>query len=435
MGMGFHQAAIRFGYGPRLGETPPADVFAWLDAQTHGPGPSLPPPDGRDIPFTVADGFLAWRADERNPPQPGQVWAVMQVFRAEQAAWMRHLAASPEPFRDRMTSFWLNHFSVASRGGFGVSSVMGPFLREAIRPHVAGRFANMLEAVAHMPAMLFYLDQVGSVGPNSAVGRRSGRGLNENLAREILELHSVSPAGGYSQADVTNFARLMTGWGVERQSPPFGTVFRAGQHEPGAKMLLGQEFPEGPAAFAAALRFLGNHPATYRHLALRLVRHFVADDPPPHCVARLEAVLRDSEGDLGAVSRALIRLPEAWAPPLSKFRSPKDYVVALQRAAGGQDGAHMRDAVGSLGQPLWNPPQPNGWPDELAAWCTPEPLMQRLDYAHETAGRFARLDPMLVLETALGPLARAETLEAARRAGSQRDALSLIFASPEMQRR
>lgn len=432
---GFHHAAIRFGYGPRLGEVPPGDVLAWLDAQTRGPGAELPPPDGRDAPFTLADGFLAWREHDANPPPPGQLSPVRLIFQAEQRSWLNHLLTSAEPFRDRLTSFWLNHFTVAARGGFGVTGVMGPFLREAVRAHVGGRFVDMLQVVFHMPAMLYYLDQVASIGPNSSAGRRMGRGLNENLARECLELHSVSPAAGYDQNDVTELARLMTGWSVERQRPPFGTRFRPTLHEPGPKTLLGQSFAEGPAAFGAALRFLGEHPATYCHLAQRLVRHFVADTPPPQAVARIEAVLHETGGNLGAAARALLRLPEAWEPPLSKFRPPQDYVLALHRAVGGTDPGLVQAGINQLGQPLWDPPQPNGWEDVLEAWCTPEPLMQRLDYAHETAGRFARLDPMLVLETGLGPLARAETLEAARRAGSPRDALSLILACPEMQRR
>ncbi|MBX9750280.1 MAG: DUF1800 family protein [Roseococcus sp.] len=433
MEQGYHHAAMRFGYGPRLGEAPPPDVLAWLDAQTRGPGSALPLPEGRDLPYTLADGLVAWRAHEANPPQPGQISPVAHIFQAEQRSWLSHLLNSAEPFRDRLTSFWVNHFTVAARGGFGVSGMMGPFLREAVRPRLSGRFVDLLLAVAHMPPLLYYLDQVGSIGPNSPAGRRTGRGLNENLAREILELHTLSPLAGYGQSDVTELARLMTGWSVERHSPPFSTIFRPNYHEPGAKSLLGQSFAEGPAAFAAALRFLGEHPATYRHLALRLTRHFVADDPPPGCVAAIEAVLRETGGDLGAASRALVRLPEAWAPPLTKFRSPHDYVLALHRAVGGSDPGLVQGGMNLLGQPLWDAPQPNGWADRLEAWCTPEPMMQRLDYAHETAGRFARLDPMQVLETALGPLARAETLDAARRAGSQRDAISLIFASPEMQ--
>ncbi|MBU8539509.1 DUF1800 domain-containing protein [Falsiroseomonas tokyonensis] len=428
-------AAVRFGTGPRPDAPLPDDPVAWLDQQTRGPGPALAPPEGRDAPASLEEGYTAWIAHDASPPPPGQASVPTQLFRAEQQAWMRHLLTSTAPFHDRLTNFWLNHFTVAERGGFGVTTGFPGFLREVIRPHVMGRFVDMLLAASKSPAMLYYLDQVASVGPNSNFGRRSGRGLNENLAREILELHTVSPAGGYTQADVTEFARIMTGWGVERMRPPFATVFRPGNHEPGEKTLLGKRYAEGPEAYEAALRDLAAHPATHRFLATRLVRHFVADAPKPETVARIESVLRDTQGDLGEAARALVRLPEAWGPPLTKLRAPLDYVVALHRAAGGTDPAPVLGALNALGQPLWNAPQPNGWPDTASGWAAPEPMMQRLDIAHETAGRFARLDPRQVLETAIGPLAREETRTALRRAGSARDAITLVFASPEMQRR
>ncbi|NKC34295.1 DUF1800 domain-containing protein [Falsiroseomonas selenitidurans] len=430
-----HIAAIRFGTGPRPDQAPPADPIAWLDAQTRGPAPALPLPPGRDAPFSLMEGYAAWVAHDASPPPPGQQSPVTQILRAEQAAWLRHLLASATPFHDRLTQFWLNHFTVAERGGFGVSTGLGPLLRDAIRPHVTGRFVDMLLAVSLHPAMLYYLDQTASVGPQSPFGRRSGRGLNENLAREILELHTLSPAGGYGQADVTEFARIMTGWGVERLRPPFGTLFRPGSHEPGEKTLLGRRFPGGPQDYEAALRLLADHPATHRFLATRLVRHFVADAPPAAAVTAIATVLAETGGDLGAAARALVRLPQAWDPPLSKLRAPQDYVLALHRAAGGTEPGPVQGAMAALGQPLWNAPQPNGWADTAAAWVAPEPMMQRLDIAYETAGRYSRRPPLEVLQTALGPMARDETVAAVRRAGSARDAIALVFSSPEMQRR
>lgn len=428
-------AAVRFGTGPRAPHSLPDDPVAWLDQQTRDAPAPLPPPDGRDAPASLEEGYSAWIAHDATPPPAGQTSVPTQLFRAEQQAWVRHLLTSDVPFHDRLTNFWLNHFTVAERGGFGMTTGFPHFLRQAIRPHVTGRFVDMLVAASKAPAMLYYLDQVASVGPNSNFGKRSGRGLNENLAREILELHSVSPAAGYTQADVTEFARIMTGWGVERLRPPFDLVFRPGNHEPGPKTLLGKSYAEGPEAYEAALRDLAAHPATHRFLADRLVRHFVADAPPPAAVARIEGVLRDTQGDLGAASRALVRLPQAWGPPLTKLRAPLDYVVAMHRAAGATDPGPVLGALSALGQPLWNAPQPNGWPDTAAGWAAPEPMMQRLDIAYETAGRHARLEPRQVLETALGPLAREETRSALSRAGSARDAITLVFASPEMQRR
>ncbi|EFH11329.1 DUF1800 domain-containing protein [Teichococcus cervicalis] len=434
-----HQAAIRFGLGPRPDQPLPDDPIAWLDAQLDAPDRPPPPPQGMERPPEIADGYRIWRElDAAGQPGPGQRNPIEENFQAEARAALAWRIDTDAPYRERLVEFWANHFTVSKRAGYPVSTVLGPYLRQAIRPHVTGRFAEMLLAVERHPAMLGYLDQNASVGPNSAWGRRSGRGLNENLAREILELHTLSPAAGYSQQDVTEFARLLTGWGYERNREPFGTLFRAANHEPGEKRLLGRAWPEGPEASEAALRFLADHPATHRHLALKLVRHFVADDPPAEAVARIESVLRDTDGDLKAVARALPRLDSAWAAPLSKLRAPQDYVTAAFRACGASGDAMARPAYGAgftLNQPWCSAPQPNGWPDTAAAWLGPEPVMQRLDWAFDTAGRFARLDPMAVLETALGPLAGEETRQAVRRAGSPREGLALLFASAEFQRR
>jgi uncharacterized protein (DUF1800 family) len=286
--------------------------------------------------------------------------------------------------------------------------------------------------------MLVYLDNAGSIGPNSPAGLRRGRGLNENLAREILELHTVSPAAGYTQADVTAFARILTGWSIEGQREPLGFVFRPPAHEPGEKVLMGRQFPEGEEGGVAALRFLAHHPATHRHLATKLVRHFVADDPPREAVGKVYAALRDTGGNLGAAARALVRLPEAWEPPLGKIRSPLDYVLAVLRALEAPPEAAAEIAwrdLGGLGQPLWSAPAPIGWGDRAADWAVPEAMLRRIDWAHGMAGRGGRTDARALAEATLGPLARAETLREAARAGSARDALTLVLAGPEFQRR
>ncbi|WP_135468343.1 DUF1800 domain-containing protein [Crenalkalicoccus roseus] len=429
-----HVAAIRFGLGPRPGEVPPADPLAWLEAQL---GPEAPLPPGP----SAADGLRARQADEEDraanggmPPGRGRVPA---LAREEALAWARRRLATPQPFRERLVDFWMNHFTISRRGPL-VNAVAGAYEREAIRPHVTGRFADMLLAVARHPAMLLYLDNAGSVGPASPAGRRGGRGLNENLAREILELHTLSPAGGYTQADVQALARLLTGWSVALRAEPFGFVFRAAAHEPGEKRLLGRVFGPGEAEGEAALRFLATHPATFRHLATRLVRHFVADTPPEAAVRAVEGRLRDTGGDLGEAARALIRLPGAWEPPLTKLRAPVDHVLAACRALGlPEERAEAVPAgLAALGQPLWRAPQPNGWPDTAAEWAAPEALMRRVDWAYTLAGRFgAGADPAAVAELALGPLIRPGTLAAMARAGAVRDALTLLLASPEFMAR
>lgn len=434
-------ALVRFGRGLRLGEAAPADPEAWLDRQIATPGPE---PSG----ISTAEALriradVAREARERTsrpdpspgmPGRPATPSPLGELNIAENRAWAERRLTGPDPFRDRLVDFWVNHFTISRRSG-QAGVLAGPFEREAIRPHVTGRFADMLVAATRHPGMLIYLDNRLSVGPNSEAGRRSRRGLNENLAREVLELHTLSPAGGYTQADVQDLARILTGWSVALEEPPFEFVWRPQTHEPGPKTLLGRSFPDGPDSQEAALRFLGTHPETYRHLAAKLARHFVADDPPPAATRRLEEVLRLTEGDLGAVARALVALPEAWANPLGKFRAPMDYVLAATRAAGITAAPLVLGGMAATGQPLWNAPQPNGWSDRAVDWASPEALMRRADWSYTLAGRLERVELGAIVEAALGPLARAETVRAMRGAGSVRDALTLLFASPEFMHR
>ncbi|HEV7263649.1 MAG TPA: DUF1800 domain-containing protein [Falsiroseomonas sp.] len=447
-----HIAPIRFGLGLRLGEAPPADPEAWLAAQLAGPG--TPPSGGASTADAIRarTAAIAMRRQrdraqaaqpgggmEAAPPagmaaaQPGR-GPLAELLRSEVQLWAARRLESPEPFRDRLVDFWSNHFTVSRRSG-AVGALPGPLEREAIRPHVTGRFADMLVAVTRHPAMLVYLDNHVSLGPNSEIGRRTRRGLNENLAREVLELHTLSPAGGYTQGDVQQLARILTGWMVAMEREPFGFIWRQAAHEPGPKSLLGRRFADGPDSQEAALRFLANHPATHRHLAVKLARHFVADDPPPAAIRTLEEVLRRTDGDLGAVAKALITLPAAWEPPLGKFRSPQDFVLAATRAAGVERPDFVVPALAALGQTVWSAPQPNGWPDKAGDWAGPEAMMRRVDWAYTFCGRLGRADPGAVTEAALGPFARAETVSAMRGAGSVRDALTLLFASPEFMRR
>lgn len=436
-GQGF---AIRFGLGLRLGEAAPRDPVAWAEAQLGAVDVAPVPAGFAQAPGTV-EGFAAFRADRAaqaaGEARPGNAAA---LFRAEALAQAERLLLTEAPFRERLVQFWANHFTCSRRAGM-VGPLMGAYLREAIRPHVTGRFVDMLLAVARHPAMLVYLDNAASVGPGSQAGRRGGRGLNENLAREILELHSVAPAAGYGQADVTEFARVLTGWSVGRAGqagePEGRFLFRARAHEPGVKTVMGQVLPEGEAGGEQMLRWLGGHAATFRHVALKLARHFVADAPPAAVVAGLAGVLQRTGGDLGAVARALVRLPEAWVP-LAKVRAPADWVVAALRAlgAGAEAAPRVLAGMARLGQPMWAAPGPNGWADVAAEWAAPEALMRRVDMAWAMAGAAAgRVALPAVVAAGLGELAGAATAQAVARAGSQREALTLLLASPEFQRR
>ena len=351
--------------------------------------------------------------------------------------WTAHCLASEAPFQDRLTNFWLNHFTISRRVA-NAGIFIGPYLRDVVRANLFGRFSDLVVGTARHPGMILYLSNRSSTGPNSPVGRRnSQRGLNENLAREIMELHTLSPASGYTQADVTEFARILTGWGIDRQPDSVGFQFRDQLHEPGSKTLMGRQFEEGEAGGVAALRFLADHPATHRHIATKLVRHFVHDEPPKAAVDQLYAVLRDTGGDLGATCRALVRLPQAWAPPLTKVRNPQDYVLAVGRAleAPPELAERMNQSMAQLGQPLWNAPQPVGWADLDEEWAVPEALLHRIEWAHALAGRGSRLNASDLAAAVLGPLAGADTLREAARAGSPQDALTLLLVSPEFQRR
>jgi len=448
-----HIAPIRFGHGLRLGEAPPADPLAWLDRQlaaadrprggatsaevVQARAETIAQRQARDRAGAAAmQGGAAPAMDAAEPEAAGRT-PLGVLTRAELFRWAQQRLGSSTPFRDRLADFWMNHFTVSRRNG-PIGALPGTLEREAIRPHMTGTFAGMLVAVTRHPAMLIYLDNHVSVGPNSQVarsGRRARAGLNENLAREVLELHTLSPAGGFGQADVQELAKILTGWSVAATEAPYTFTWRPMSHEPGDKTLLGRRFAEGPDSQEAALRMLGTHPATYRHLAVKLARHFVADEPPASAVRALEETLRRTDGDLAAATRALIRLPEAWDPPLGKFRTPMDFVLAAGRAVGLDRPELLLGGLTALGQPLWSAPQPNGWPDRAGEWMGPEALMRRADWAYTFAGALGRVDLAEVTRTALGPLARAETVVALRVAGSVRDALTLLLTSTEFQHR
>jgi uncharacterized protein (DUF1800 family) len=441
-------ALNRFGLGRRQGESLPADPRDWLRAQLDAPDKlaAQPFPDTEDALGVVQEQVRTLKARkamaELTPPssQPAPDMAaplhlVAQALKQDTHALLANALTTQMPFRERLVWFWANHFTISARG-LVPTACAGAYVREAIRPNVTGRFSDMLLAVMHHPAMLAYLDQAQSAGPDSRVGEKQHKGLNENLARECLELHTVSPASGYTQQDVTNFAKILTGWSIEMNQEPRGFKFRAFMHEPGEIEVMGRIWPGGEAGGVELLSWLGTHPETYRHLSEKLVRHFVADDQPPRDVRRIETVLRDTQGDLHAASLALIELQGAWVPN-TKLRAPQDYVVACLRALG-TDPEHVPNLgslVAGLGQGFFQAPFPIGWPDRAADWAGPEAMLQRVDFAYAFAGRAAALDPEQVAEASLGPLLHADTREKMHGAGSRREAMTLLLASPEFMRR
>ncbi|MCW2318599.1 uncharacterized protein (DUF1800 family) [Rhodoblastus acidophilus] len=371
------------------------------------------------------------------PPSPEQV-----AYRAEAAARFQRAVLARVGLVERLVAFWSNHFCVSVAKSNLVRIDAGAFEREAIRPHVLGRFADMALAVESHPAMLYFLDNQQSIGPNSPAGQRQKRGANENLAREIMELHMLGVGGGYGQADVASLSRIITGWTVAgrdgRLGEPGAFAFNANAHEPGAQTLLGRTYAQdGLAQGRAALLDLARAPATAQHIATKFARHFIADAPPAPLVERLAENFRRTDGDLKALTLSLIGAPEAFAPP-TKMRSPWEFLVAAARIAGRapDDPGAFLGPLALLGQPLWSAPSPNGYSDAAAVWASPDGMKIRLDLAAQWAAKLRDPpDPHETLDAIAGPGASQETRQAIARAESRQQGLALLLMSPEVQRR
>ena len=395
------------------------------------------------------------------------------IVQADVRARLTTAALSTQPFNERLALFWANHFTVSMAKG-SARGLVGAFEREAIRPHIASTFESLLKAVVHHAGMLRYLDNDNSAGPDSAVVRRQARrpraegepgprltGLNENLAREVLELHTLGVGGGgaadggrsgsfpspspYTQADVTEFARVLTGWRVplrEGAEAPPGTDpvrFDAAWHQPGPKAVLGRPYAEGQAALDQVLHDLALHPATATFIATKLARHFVADDPPPALVARLADSFRRTGGDLPALYRTLVLAPEAWLPQPAKLKTPEEFVLSSVRVLklGEQAFARQPDgAIGQLGQRVQAAPSPAGWPDRAEEWLGPDAVWKRVEWATRVADRAGRqIDARALAADSLGPLLHDNTARQIERAADGPQALALLLMSPEFQRR
>jgi uncharacterized protein (DUF1800 family) len=384
----------------------------------------MKPPDRPATPPAASPG----------PPAPQQIYL-------DEAKARIHAALGAEiGFAERLVWFWSNHFCVSADKG-GVRPICGAYEREAIRAHVLGRFGEMLLAAESHPAMLLYLDNARSIGPNSIAGIRQKRGLNENLAREILELHTLGVRSVYSQEDVTRFANVITGWTViaPRNDPSRAGefVFNPNMHQPGAQSVIGKSYPDtGIDQGRAVLAALARHPATANHVATKLARHFIADQPPPALVTRLAKRFLDTDGNLKEMAKALVTAPEAWDAPRTKLKRPGEWIIGALRAAGvtPPDIQPVMQAHNLLGEPLWRPSAPKGFSDESAPWL--DGLAQRVDLANQLARRIGgQADPREVFEQTLAPLASTETRQAITRAESKPQAFALLFMAPEFQRR
>ena len=438
-------AAHRFGLGPRPGDlaTIRPDPRHWLASQLHA-NPQAPG-------FTAATLALGMQIQVRQLAQSNRAEEAEALQRELRGIYARdalqrflHGVDSDAPFLERLVHFWTNHFAISTDKP-QTQTLGGSFEAEAIRPHVLGSFADLLLASTRHPGMLLYLDNAQSVGPGSPAGRRSGRGLNENLAREILELHTLGVDGGYSQADVTAFARVLTGWTVangplaQRAGAPQGSfVFVDQLHEPANQRLLGKTYRQsGEEQGLAVLRDLAVHPATARHVATKLARHFMADDPPQEAVDRLSGVFLETAGHLPSLYQALIDEPAAWSETYAKYRTPNEWLLAIYRATGvSVQPNQLRLSLNSLAHPTWRPGSPAGWPDISSYWDSPDALGKRIEWANVFAQRMAgNLAATRLNANLFGEEVDAEIDQAVRRAESNAQGLVLALMSPALLRR
>jgi uncharacterized protein (DUF1800 family) len=484
-------AAHRFGLGEaRLDTSVRGDPGGWLAAQIGAADTQIAPAGEPLATATVGLRRFAELVQQqrrrREPEAMAATSAMAQdtrsgeqqfgdhfrtLVQADTRARLATAAATSRPFAERLALFWANHFTV-SMAKASARGLVGAFEREAIRPHIAGRFEDLLRAAVMHPGMLRYLDNEQSAGPNSRVVLRRARnapegerprisGLNENLAREVLELHTLGAeaarAAVYTQADVTAFAGVLTGWRVplyayapeagQRANPndfaPLGeaspTRFDPAWHEPGPKTVLGERLPEGAEGLSRVLHRLARHPATARFIATKLARHFVADQPPVALVDRLAARFTQTDGDLAAVYRALIEAPEAWQPAQAKLKSPEEMVLSTARLLklGARAFERQPDAgIGQLGQRVQAAPSPAGWPDALEEWLGPDAVWKRVEWATRVAERVGgSVDARALATQSLGPLLTPRTAQQIERAADGPQALALLLLSPEFQRR
>jgi uncharacterized protein (DUF1800 family) len=460
-------AANRFGLGARPGELTliGADGREWLRAQLPAPPPVLAAVGLRSSAQILAQALelrrdiqaqrrmeaAAARATNDAEPALQRLPQLLRpIYLAEVTARLQHAVSTERPFLERLTQFWTNHFAVSVDKQF-LAGLAGSFEREAIRPHVLGSFTDMLLAVETHPAMQLYLDNYLSVGPDSSAAQRRARhqaariGINENLAREILELHTLGVGAGYRQQDVTTFAQVLTGWSIGGQGgrftggEPGRFVFRAELHEPGAKVVLGRRYPdEGFGQGLAVLRDLARERATAHFIALKLARHFIADEPPTEAVARMADAFASSGGQLPSVYGALIDAREAWLQPLAKYKTPADYVVSSYRGLTvSVEADHAPIAAFELlGQRTWSPGAPAGWPDRGADWDGASALMKRIQWADAVGTRLgSRRDALQLAPQLLGANLTAGTRAAVAHAASAAQGLTLLLAAPEFMRR
>ena len=397
----------------------------------------------------------------------GQI--VREMYRDDVHARVAQSALSPYGFYERLVTFWADHFSVSKYVNNNLMpGIVGAYEAGAIRPYVTGDFASLLKSAVLHPAMLYYLDQNRSVGPNSKNGQRNDTGLNENLAREILELHTLGVGGGYTQIDVREFAKILTG--TRSRNVDLETRFFPGMAEPGAETVMGKTYGVevvGIENVHEVLDDLAQRPETAQHLSRKLAIHFIGDHPSSELIARMTQAYLASRGNLIALYDVLLHWPGSWADFGSKVKTPYEFIVSTARAfaaehtffdplppkeadkASGTMNMKMDSAsarrrnnaytVGSLvrlNQPIWDAPGPDGWPEQAEYWITAQSLVERNRLARRLyARRFNNTSPDELMETALGDAVSANTRNIVVGTQDPVDARTIVLVSPEFNRR
>ena len=367
--------------------------------------------------------------------------AVRRNFRTEIKARAIYASQTTTPFHERLTRFWSNHFSVSARNR-NTRIFPGAYEREAIRPHILDSFFELASTAIFHPAMLVFLDNISSIGPNSRQGLKQNKGLNENLAREVLELHTLTPAAGYTQSDVSEFAKALTGWRIENKEDKENrlgkTAFKQHRHEPGSRQILGKKYKDtGGKQALAILKDICMRPETAENIARKLAVHFVSDVPPKALVEDLKQSFLKSNGHLKAVYKTLITSPHAWGQTAQKVKSPEELIVSTARVIGFDNVITKRpkDTYDSLAQIPFTAPTPEGWPDTTEAWIGPDSIIKRVEWAKQLSAHMPDIDARDFLKSALGLRLSSDTLQAVSRAESAEQAFVIALMSPDFQRR
>jgi len=441
-------ALSRFGLGARPGDRQEieSNPTSWVKSQLSGFADDSAATNGR--PTTKEVAKLIFEVRQLQKAQSKGVMDVETQLRAARQkltqtyledinARLRQGFETSTPVIERFVRFWSNHFSISAENNL-VSPIIGAFEREVIRTHMNGNFYQLLLAAESHPAMVVYMNNEQSTGPNSFVGKQTALGLNENFAREIMELHTVGVNGGYDQQDVTSFAKILTGWTVEFSSPTtqgFGEFsFDKKRHEPGTQTVMGKHYSaQGSNQAKAVLRTLAKHPSTARFIATKLARHFVSDDPPESAVSKLEQVFLATGGDLPSLYRAVVDLPEAWIESGNKFRMPEDYLIAAGRAVGFPAAyeAFLYDIPAEMGQQTYASSGPNGWEDTASDWITGYGVLRRADVAVALATAKGGVEGFSLMKNLYGENLSRETEQSLRNTRNPVVGTALALASPE----